>query len=175
MRHQFALFVTLAAAWLAAPVQAQETTPVDGPQRTFRDSLLDGLAGTWNMSGNVRGKPARYRLSAEWVLNHQFLRVDMRDVTDPPAYQATVYIGYDNTSQRYVAHWLDTFGGRLSETLGYGNRLGASVRFQFEYTDGPFQTTFTHDPMGRFWTIVMESRTPAATWIPFARYDLRQP
>jgi hypothetical protein len=32
-------------------------------------------------------------------------------VAEPPEYQATVYIGRDNASARYVAHWIDVFGG----------------------------------------------------------------
>lgn len=42
----------------------------------------------------------------------------MKDVSSPPNYEAMVFIGYDNTSERYVVHWIDVFGGRFSETLG---------------------------------------------------------
>jgi hypothetical protein len=41
-------------------------------------------------------------------------------------------------SERYVAHWIDVFGGRFSETLGYGKRAGDEIDFIFEYPDGPF-------------------------------------
>ena len=51
-------------------------------------------------------------------------------------------IGYDHTSERYVAHWMDIYGGRFSETLGYGVRSGDQIEFVFEYPDGPFHTTF---------------------------------
>lgn len=63
--------------------------------------------------------------------------LEMRDVHDPPAYDAHVYIGHDNASDRYVAHWIGLFGGRWSETLGFGSRDGDSIRFVFEYPDGP--------------------------------------
>ena len=43
-------------------------------------------------------------------------------------------------TERYVAHWIDVFGGRFSETLGYGKRVGNKINFIFEYTDGPFRT-----------------------------------
>ena len=36
--------------------------------------------------------------------------------------EAEVFFGYGNMSEQYVAHWLDTFGGRYSEVLGYGMR-----------------------------------------------------
>jgi hypothetical protein len=106
------LFCSIA---VAAPAPAQQAEPpLDGPKRIFQDALFEQLSGTWTMAGAVRSRPATYSLHAGWVLNHQFLKLEMRDVAEPPAYQATVYIGYDNTSERYVAHWLDAFGGRFS-------------------------------------------------------------
>jgi hypothetical protein len=39
----------------------------------------------------------------------------MKDVQTPSQYEAMVFIGYDNTSERYVAHWIDIFGGRFSK------------------------------------------------------------
>jgi hypothetical protein len=96
----------------------------------------------------------------------------MRDVSDPPAYQATVYIGYDNTSERYVTHWLDTFGGRFSETLGFGKRSGNAVLFVFEYPDGPFHTTFTLNSGAKTWSVLMEDRGTGGLWREFAHYTL---
>ncbi len=167
--------IVLAAVTLSATaVGAQQPPPLDGPHRPFQDSLFEHLTGTWSMAGAVRGRPATYALRGDWVLNHQFLRLDMRDATEPPAYQATVYIGYDNASERYVAHWLDAFGGRFSETLGYGQRSGGAVRFVFEYPDGPFHTTFTFDPAGGTWAILMEDRGADGAWREFAHYQLRR-
>ncbi|HEY8226282.1 MAG TPA: hypothetical protein VIG25_13455 [Pyrinomonadaceae bacterium] len=42
----------------------------------------------------------------------------MKDVQTPSQYEAMVFIGYDNTSERYVAHWIDIFGGRFSKDEG---------------------------------------------------------
>jgi hypothetical protein len=36
--------------------------------------------------------------------------------------QAWIFLGFDHRSERYVAHWIDMFGGRASETLGFGTR-----------------------------------------------------
>jgi hypothetical protein len=165
--------LALAALLLASPVRAQQPEPLDGSGRVFRDSLVERLAGDWTMPGTVRGRPATLALHAEWVLNHQFLRLDMRDVAEPPEYQATVYIGRDNASERYVAHWIDVFGGRWSETLGYGTRVGDEVRFVFEYPDGPFHTTFTLDARTGRWTLLMQDRGANGAWREFARYELR--
>jgi hypothetical protein len=165
----------LAAVLRVVPAGAQASDPpLDGPRNILQDSLLDRLAGDWSMAGRVRGRPAMYTFHAEWVLNHQFLELKMRDAAVPPAYQATVYLGYDNASDRYVSHWLDAFGGRFSETLGYGPRAGTAIRLVFEYPDGPFHTTFTWDPKDRGWTVLMEDRGPTGVWQEFASYTLRR-
>ena len=115
---------------LGGRLQAQE--PLDGPNRIFRDTLLDSLTGDWKLSRTIRGRSVESAFTAEWVLNHQFLRLHMKDVGDSPAYEAMVFIGYDYVSERYVAHWIDVGGGRFSEALGYGTRSGNSIKLVFE-------------------------------------------
>lgn len=160
---------------VALPAAGQQAEPsLDGPKHVFQDPFLEQLTGTWIMVGAVRGRPATYSLHVEWALNHQFLRLEMREVSDPPAYQASVYIGYDNTSERYVAHWLDTFGGRFSETLGFGKRSGNAVLVVFEYPDGPFHTTFTLNSDAKTWNILMEDRDKSGSWREFAHYALKR-
>jgi len=167
------LFAIGALLFTGRAAGQERPAPLDGPDRPFRDSLFDRLTGDWTMKGRVRGNSVEYRATAAWVLNHQFLRLDLVDVATPPRYQATVYIGYDNTSERYVAHWLDAFGGRASETLGYGTREGAAVRFVFEYPDGPFRTTFRLGPEGA-WSLVVRNKNPAGQWVTFADYALQK-
>lgn len=169
LRSNLLLFSIVVA--IAAPGQQVEP-PLDGPTHTFQDPLLEKLAGTWTMVGTVRSRPATLSLHVEWTLNHQFLRLEMRDVSDPPAYQAAVYIGYDNTSERYVTHWLDAFGGRFSETLGFGKRSGNAVLFVFEYPDGPFHTIFTLNADAKTWSVLMEDRGKGGSWREFAHYTL---
>jgi hypothetical protein len=167
---KLAAALPLALALLAPAAPAQEAAPLDGPHRTFQDPLLDQLAGEWSMAGTVRSRPVAYRLRAEWVLGHQFLRLEMRDAAEPPAYQAVVFVGYDHASERYVAHWLDAFGGRASETLGFGQRSGSSIRLVFEYPDGPFHTSFALDAANGTWSILMRNRGKGGAWQDFARY-----
>ena len=156
----------------AANLAAQE--PLDGPHRQFRDDLLDNLVGSWRLTRKIRGQTVENSVRAEWVLNHQFLQIHMKDVKSPPAYEAMVFIGYDNTSERYVAHWLDVFGGRSSETLGFGVRSGNSIKFVFEYPDGPFHNTFTWDPGARAWNFLMRSKDKTGKWTVFAEDNLRR-
>ncbi len=156
----------------ARPCAGQD--PLDGPARVFRDDLLDHLVGRWTLTRTIRGKVVENVVEAEWVLNHQFLRLTMRDVATPPAYEAVVYFGYDNTSERYVAHWIDVYGGRFSETLGYGKREGNILRWVFEYPDGPFHNTFQWDGATKTWTMDMERKNSAGNWVPFAHDSLRR-
>jgi len=174
-----ALAGTLTLALVAAPAdRAEDQTPpppptLDGRGHPFQDALIERLAGEWRMTGQVRGRAAESTASGAWTLAHQWLRLEMKDVAQPPAYEAHVYIGYDNKSERYVAHWLDVFGGRFSETLGYGVREKDAVRFVFEYPDGPFHTTFTAQPDGT-WSLLMRTKNDAGSWVTFAEYTLRR-
>lgn len=147
---------------------------LDGRHRVFRDELLDNLVGSWRLTRKIRGQTVENSIKVEWVLNHQFIQIHMKDVNSSPAYEAMVFIGYDNTSERYVAHWLDVFGGRFSETLGYGTRSGNSIKFVFEYPDGPFHNTFTWDPEARTWTFLMRSKDKTGKWVVFAEDNLRR-
>ena len=98
----------------------------------------------------------------------------MKDTAVPSQYEAMVFIGYDNASERYVAHWIDIFGGRFSETLGFGRRQGDSIGFVFEYPDGPFHNTFTWDPTTKKWTFLMEQKNSSGKWVQFAKDELKR-
>lgn len=160
----------------AKPAAAQTPAPpqptLDGPAHPLQDPLLDQLVGAWTMSGSVRGRKVTYTTHADWVLNHQFLKIDMRDVATPPSYEATFYLGYDNMSTRYVAHLVDVFGGRWSETLGFGQKDKDAITFVFEYPDGPFRTTFTRTADG--WAVDMRERAADGQWRDFASYTLKK-
>jgi len=159
---------------LCSAAQGAADDPLDGPKRIFHDDLLDNLAGKWSLTREIRGKTQQNTVEAEWLLNHQFLRIHMKDVATPPAYEAMIFIGYDNASERYVAHWIDIYGGRTSETLGYGKRNGNAIAFNFEYPDGPFHNTFAWDPSNKQWICRMENKDAAGNWKPFATDTLRR-
>jgi hypothetical protein len=145
--------------------------PMDGPKQLFHDDLLDNLQGRWTLKGTITGHPGDAELDAVWVLNHQFLKVHEKGtstIPGRPPYEAEIYIGYDNASERYVAHWIDIYGGRFSETLGYGTRSGNSIKFIFEYPDGPFHNTFTWNSESKTWRFLLEQRNDAGKWVVFA-------
>ena len=142
---------------IAGSVAAAADEPADGPKVIFRDDFIDQLVGRWKIIRQIRGKEVQNTLTAEWVLNHQFLQLHMKDAADPPQYEAIILIGCAHADQQYIIHWCDTFGGKFS-ARGKGKRNGNSIEFQFDYDDGPFFNTFTWDENAKAWTFKMESQ-----------------
>jgi hypothetical protein len=138
--------------------------------------LVDHMTGDWKLEGPVMGSTGHHDVQAEWVLNHQFLRIHEKTSASAPAgehpYEATWFLGYDPVSERYVLHLLDVFGARFSETLGYGTRDGSVIRFVFEYPDGPFHTTFRWIPESGAWEWLMEQKNKEGKWSHFADLKL---
>jgi hypothetical protein len=146
------------------------------PAAEWHDDLVDHLAGSWMLEGPVMGHVGHHDVQAEWVLNHQFLRIHEKTVANAPAgehrYEATWFLGYDPVSERYILHLMDVFGARFSETLGYGTRDGNAIHFVFEYPDGPFHTTFRWSPETNSWQWLMEQKNKEGKWTQFADLKL---
>jgi hypothetical protein len=157
---------------LAMPARADE--PVDGPKTIFRDDLMDKLVGEWKLTRSIRGLRVENTVKSEWVLNHQFLKIHMKDVKEPASYEAIVFVGYSHADSEYICHWLDVFGGKFS-AMGKGKRKGDSIEFIFNYDDGPFRNTFTWNAADKGWNFHMESRGKDGTWKLFADDALRRP
>lgn len=167
----FALLTTAGVAFAS-----DASPPLDGAGVIFDDPLLDHMIGHWTMTGTLAGRPVHHAVEAEWVLAHQFLRIHEIGAIDAKTgrsdYEAMPMIGYDNTSERYVAHWIDVFGGRWSETLGYGKRNGDEIDFVFEYPDGPFRTDFIWNAKAGTWRWHMTQRGADGHWHDFADMQL---
>jgi hypothetical protein len=170
------LFLAIALLFQFVCPHGSFSQDLDGAKHIFKDSLLDNIAGSWKLRGTVMGHPADHKVQAEWVLNPQFLRIHEQDPnasTDASIpYEAWILVGYDNTSERYVVHWNDVYGGRFSEILGYGTRVGDEIRFIFEYPDGPFHTTFRWLPEQHQWKWLMQTKNKSGQWTEFADFTL---
>ncbi len=167
-RGAWRLMVTMLAL-SAGPASAQSPNE-------WNDELVEHLTGTWKLEGTVMGHAAHHDIRAGWILNHQFLNIQERTAASAPEaehrYQANWFLGYDSVSDRYVMHLIDVFGARFSETLGYGTRDGDSIRFVFEYPDGPFHTVFRWLPQSNSWRWLMEQKDKAGKWTSFADLTL---
>jgi hypothetical protein len=103
-------------------MSAQSPTPTDGREAKFEDALLDKLVGNWRVVRKVRRWPHRRehrpgRLGAQSSVPRAALpsTSPRRRNTKPWPSSASI-----TKTSRYVLHWLDVFGGRASEVIGYG-------------------------------------------------------
>jgi len=140
MKH----FVALLIALCLAPAALAQTL-------AERDTALDHLAGRWVMTGTIAGQEIVHDLTAEWVLRGHYLRfheiAHERDENGDPAYEAMVYFGWDEVSERLVCLWLDVTGGGglVPDGFGYGKPEGDRIPFVWGAgTDSQIYNTFTY-------------------------------
>ena len=167
--HLFTRAAVCAALGLPALAWAQAPAAADSPA-----PLLRQLDGSWRMSGDVRGKPVAYRMTAAPALQGTFTALRMKDVQVPAQYEAVVYIGYDAASKTVIAHWMDSFGPKSSIPHGTGKIDGNTIQFIFPYPTGPFRNTWRYDPAAASWQFVLEAGQPDGTWKHFARYEVKR-
>ena len=140
----------------------------------FQDALLDKFAGNWVLEGEIAGGDATHDIIAGWVLGHQYFRfhdVSRKTVEGGiPLYDATVFIGWDEPSSRYVCLWLDsTGGGGLSNgILGYAEPSDDKLAFVFGMDNETFHTTFAYDREKDSWDWTMNAERDGER-TPFAR------
>jgi hypothetical protein len=141
----------------------------DGPGIRFSDDLVSRLEGRWELTRTMRGQESKSGVDCDWVLEHQFLRVQMKDRATPPRYEAHVYIGWSNANQRYVIQWMDVWGGHYS-LRGEGTRTGDTIEFRFPDPDGSaFFNTFAYDRAKDTWAMTLENSDKSGKRALFAR------
>jgi hypothetical protein len=137
------------------------------------EALLDRLVGNWQMVGQVRGRPVTYTLAARRVLSGRYVELHMTDVSQPPQYEARVFVGADTVPGHVLVHWLDSFGAAFSVPAATGQVVGDTLRFEFAYSTGPFRDTFVYRPTAGTWMIRLESGDSTGGWRLFAEYEVR--
>lgn len=152
--------------------------PASAQQPSFQDPLLDHLIGKWVLQGTIAGKETTHDINFEWVLGHQYVRFHEvsreKDAKGKPEYEAIVFIGWDQPSNRYACLWLDnTGGGGLSaQAIGHATRSGDEIAFLFKGSDGSlFHTTFAYSKGTGTWQWLMDGEEGGKLQ-PFARVRL---
>ena len=144
------------------------------------DQLLDHLVGHWTLSGTLAGKNTMHKISAEWVLNHGYVRLhevsDAKDSAGAPSYEALVFICAEPHGGDYACLWLDSTGtwGISPEAMGRAKRQTNSIPFVFKDPDGTvsFENTFSYDPVADTWTWLMDNVQDGKRK-PFGRVTLK--
>ncbi|MGA2445181.1 MAG: hypothetical protein ABSG50_07125 [Opitutaceae bacterium] len=152
--------------------------PASAQQLTLQDPLLDHLVGKWVLRGTIEGRETTHDIIAEWVLGHQYVRLHEvsreKDAQGQAAYEAIVFIGWDQPSGGYACLWLDsTGGGGLSaQAIGHAKRSGDEIAFLFKSGDGSlFHTTFAYSKGTDTWQWLMDGEEGGKLQ-PFARVTL---
>lgn len=152
--------------------------PASAQQSTFQDSLLDHMIGKWVLRGTIGGSETTHDIAVQWVLGHQYMRLHEvsreKDAEGRAAYEAIVFIGWDEPSSRYACLWLDsTGGGGLTPmAIAYAQRGDDEIAFLFNGSDGSvFHTTFVYGTDTDTWQWLMDGEE-GGKLVPFARVKL---
>lgn len=142
-----------------------------------KDPLLDHLTGRWVLQGTIEGKDTTHDVVAEWVLGHEYVQLHEvsrdKDANGRAAYEAIVYVGWDQAASEYDCLWLDsTGGGGLSgQAIGHAKRGGDELAFLFKIKDARFHTTFAYSKDTDTWQWIMDGEENGKLQ-PFARLKL---
>lgn len=147
-------------------------------QPTRKDLLLDRLAGSWILQGTIGGHETTHDIEAEWVLNHEYLRLHEtsreKGVQGQPAYEAIIFIEWDESSNEYRCLWLDsTGGGGLFAPIAPGKRGNDEIAFLFrdKDKDNGVHTTFVYSKGADTWNWLIDNEH-GGKLTPFARLKL---
>lgn len=125
------------------------------------NALLDHLTGQWVLTGTLAGKKTTHDVSAEWVLNHGYVRLhEISREKAPhggPAYEAIIFVMFDSASDEYSCLWLDSTAASFSPD-GIGRaKIGQTdtnaIPFLFKDAGGHvnFENTFRYDAKANSW------------------------
>src|SRR6056297_1399773 len=168
IKYTLRLLALALAMALSPPAIAQEAG--------FQDKLLDRFTGRWTLTGTIAGDNVVHSIDARWVLGHHYLQFDESTEIGEIDYEATVIIGWDAPSGRYVCLWLDSTGGSgLSNgILGYAGPSEDELAFVFSGDSSRFHTTFSYDRENDTWSWTMESEKEKGQFKPFARLKMKR-
>ena len=139
------LIAALAAGLVAAPAMAAP-------------KVFDALAGCWDVSGVVRGKPIRNIAKGAWAIDHQYFLLQLVGAPGGKPYAAALFFG-TKSDGTILLHWLDRFGADFSQYPGNGTATATTVVTDFAYPDGPTRNAISLEPAGKWRMLVTETPT----------------
>ncbi len=119
---------------MLAPCSFAQTAK-DTTDNRFHDDLLDHMVGKWDVSATVYGQKFTLNREAEWVMDHQYLRIYEKSREIIPwlkmVFERTIFIGYNHRSKRYVVYELTVHGADVPhqpEGFYYADRTGNELK-----------------------------------------------
>ena len=133
-------------------------------EQAHKDPLLDRLAGNWILQGTIAGRETTHDIESEWVLNHEYLRIHEasreKNAEGQTAYEAIVFIEWNEASNEYKCLWLDsTGGGGLAVPSAPGKRGNDDITFFFKDKDkdSGVRTTFAYNKGDDTWNWLIDN------------------
>jgi hypothetical protein len=166
------ILVAAALAMTAATLASAQTSRPPG-------ELLERMAGSWVLEGTISGKRTTHDVVANSVLNRQYVQLHEvsreQDAQGRPAYEALVYLTWEQSRGEYSCLWLDSTSnaGLSNGVICRAKPSGDELRLLFEYADGStFHTTFAYDRTADTWQWKMDGEEKGQL-TPFARMIMR--
>ncbi|HMD17894.1 MAG TPA: hypothetical protein VKH18_14605 [Terriglobales bacterium] len=137
--------------------------PVVAQQAVTQEPLLDHLTGNWILQGTIAGRETTHDVEAEWVLGHEYVRLHEtsreKKAQGQAAYEAIIFIEWDESSNEYRCLWLDsTGGGGLSaQGIAHGKRSGDGIVFLFKDKDSSIHNTFAYSKSSDTWQWLIDN------------------
>ncbi len=132
------------------------------------NGLLDHLIGRWVLSGTLAGKKTTHKVSAEWVLNHDY--VQLHEISQEklpggrPAYEAIIFISFNSASNECSCLWLDSTASSsfAPEDAGHAKLAKDAptvIPFLFKDSAGRvnFENTFVFHEKSNSWEWIMNN------------------
>ncbi len=153
------------------------TTATLGQQAPVNSPLLDHLAGKWVLQGTIAGQATTHEVSAEWVLQHHYLRIHEisreKNGKGDAQYEATIFVAWNEPTKQYACVWLDDYGGLTSASIGVASPKQDELAFVFKDEKGAvsFNNDFVYDAKAGTWEWRMDNIVDGVAK-PFARVKL---
>jgi hypothetical protein len=136
------------------------------PAASPQAKLLDYMTGDWVMQGTIGVKQTTHDVHVQWVLNREYLQLHEvsreKKASGEPAYEAIVYIGWDEKARQYGCLWLDSTGpwNFTAQGLAHANEAGSSIPFIFPVKPSEeTHTTFSYDQKTDTWRWIIDEIT----------------
>lgn len=160
------ILIALTAIGLSAcvtPVQSGARAPLETTSRAPeilpaapRD-MLEHMIGRWVLTGEIAGQATTHDIEATWALQGKYVRITEvsreRDANGLPAYEATIFVGWLESANRYVCIWLDNTEVASGEVTCLAPQTGDAIPFEFRDGAGAliFTNTFSYDRTHDTW------------------------
>ena len=157
-------------AMLCISAANAQRPPVNSP-------LLNHLVGTWVLQGTIASKQTTHDITAEWVANHQYLRLHEvsreRTADGKPRYDAFIHIGWNEEKKIYSIIWLDNFWDIDPGSIGTAAVKENELLFLWKDEKGAvdFSNDLLYDPKTDSWLWTMDN-VVNGTDKPFGRVKL---